>query len=221
MKLEEELHKEKLFSLFRQSNVSEQNMGEVEVLLGSLRCLDKPTYGHSIRTGILGYKITDYMHLDPKVLLFAGTLHDLGKCKLQQALIKKTENFTNQDMEKIKAHPLYTYKLLIRAFPFAAEVAVGHHFYQEDSYPEQLPEPNIPYSKRTRLIIDFYRRLLSLVDSYDAMSTRENEKFVRPKRLLKPEEVKTRIVEENKDLAYLINNLYRDGIFNNKYPSNL
>jgi HD-GYP domain-containing protein (c-di-GMP phosphodiesterase class II) len=57
--------------------VKEQDKESIKNHLSLLKAKDNATYEHSIRVGILAGKIGEYMHLDPKALLFAGTLHKL------------------------------------------------------------------------------------------------------------------------------------------------
>jgi len=78
-----------------------------------------------------------------------------------------------------------------------------------------------PFEEDLQLIIDYFARILSIADCYDAMTSRENDKFGE-KRKLSPEEAKSRLLEKNPDQKGLIESLYKDGIFNMKcYKKNM
>jgi len=205
--LEEQLENE-----FLDLGISRKDRGSIKAPLIILRNKDIPTYEHSIRVGIISAEIARHMHLDPKVMFYAGVLHDIGKFLVPPEVLKKTEGFNEEDMKKIKKHPEYTYQVLRGIHEFSAEIALRHHRYQEKGYPKKLPKSNIPFSPNTKLMIDFFARILSLADFYDAISSRVNDKFGE-KRKLTPEEVKSIILMKNPDQKYLINDLYADGIF--------
>ena len=64
---------------------------EVLAFLQPLRAKDLATYEHSCRVGILATQIGEFAHLDPKALLYAGLLHDIGKAQTRLATLQKTE----------------------------------------------------------------------------------------------------------------------------------
>ena len=62
---------------------------------------------HSIRVGILSYKIANRMKLtgiQRRRLLVAGLLHDIGKIKLNQSILNKKGNLSNEEFIHIKQH---------------------------------------------------------------------------------------------------------------------
>jgi len=145
--------------------------------------------------------------------LFGGTLHDIGKLDVDSMTLKKTKGFDEEDMKKMRDHPLSTYKRLRKSrHDFSAELGLRHHRFQERAYPETLPETTHSYSNSTKAMIDFYARILALVDFYDAASTRRNEKFFKRKGL-ETNEVKALLLVNNRDLEHTINDLYNAGIF--------
>ncbi len=195
---------------FAELDVLPNNQASVKNFLNMLKEKDLSTYEHSVRVGLLGVKVARHMHLDPKVFLFAGALHDIGKIMIDPEVLKKTGSFSDSDMEEMRKHPEYTYNLLHGVHDFSAEVALRHHKFQEEGYPETLPRP--PFSPNTRVMIDYFARLLSLVDFYDAITSRMNEKFGAGKGLSR-EEVKSIVLMKNPDQRYLIEDLYNNGIF--------
>lgn len=203
---------EMLESAFVEFEVKDDHMQSVSGYLTVLKLKHQPTYEHSIRVGLLGARICRFLHLDPKVLLFAGTLHDIGKTLVRTELLQKTTGFTEQDMEEMRRHPEDSYRLLRGVHDFSAEVALRHHRHQENGYPKRLPKTKIPYSGNTKLMIEYYSRLLSLADFYDALTSRENDKFGEKKKL-SCEEAKAILLAKNQDQKHLIEQLYLNGIF--------
>jgi putative nucleotidyltransferase with HDIG domain len=201
---------EKLESAFTGLDVSAENVESIKRYLGLLKQKDQNTYEHSIRVGLLGMHIAYQICLDPKALFFAGVLHDVGKTAIDPEIVRKKEGFDEDDMRAMRKHSKYTYELLRGIHDFSAEVCIRHHRYQHGGYPKRLPKPRIAFSESTKCTIDFYARLLSLADFYDAVTTRENNKFGR-----KPteEEAKEILLNNNIDLRYLILKMYDRGIF--------
>jgi len=197
---------------FLNLNIAPEHRESITNHLNILKKKDETTYGHSIRVGLLSLKIGTYMSLDPKALFFAGTLHDIGKVLIDPEILKKTKGFGKKDMAEMKKHPEYAYKILRGVHEFSAEIAVRHHKYQEEGYPKKLPKPKISFSENTKLMIDFLGRILSLADFYDALTSRENDKFGE-KRKMSKQEAKKILLEKNRDQGYLIENLYKNRIF--------
>ena len=197
---------------FAEYDVSEENQTHIKNFLAILEQRDTPTYEHSIRVGLTGADICAFMHLDPKVLFYAGTLHDIGKALIDPEVLQKTEGFDEHDMRQMKKHPEYGYKLLRGMHEFSAEVVLRHHTWQKDRYPKRLPKTKTPFSRNTMAMIEFYSRLLSLTDFHDALTSRKNDKFGKPTQL-PAEKAKDILLANNQDVRYLINELYEEGIF--------
>ncbi len=184
-------------------------------LVNPLKIHHKPTYDHSIRVGLLCSKIARHMHIDPNALFYPGLTHDVGKLKISANILNKTDGLSAEDWAEIKKHPYYTHQILRGCFDFSSEVGGRHHQHQEGGYPDHLPESTIPFSKRTLLMRDFFSRIISLVDFYDSITTRVNNKFGE-KRKLNEDEAKAIFLMKNLDQKYLIEDLYTNGIFGEK-----
>lgn len=169
---------------------------------------DSETYKHSIRVALLASRAADILNIDSKALLIAGCLHDIGKSKIDSYLLNK-EDFNEKDMEDIKNHSIFSYDILVKRFGFTADIVVRHHYWQEAGYPSSLPDFNVKYSQKTRDKINYYSKILALVDFYDAITTRKNNKYIEKS----PEKIKLIILEKNKDMTEIIEQLYNSGIF--------
>ena len=70
-----------------------------------------------------------------------------------------------------------------------------------------IPKSEISFSAGNRAMIDYYSRLLSLIDFYDAISYRKNDKFE------EGTDKKIVFIENNRELEHMIINLYEAKIF--------
>lgn len=183
----------------------------VESFLGLLRAKDEATYEHSLRVGMIAKDIGKYLHLDQKILMISGLLHDVGKIEIPIEVLRKTEGWSDEDTEKIKKHVLYGYDKLKDRFGFVAEIILLHHRFQKNGYPESLPPFLHEYSPDTIDLIFRYARLLVMADTFDALH-RENYKFGY-KHKLNNQEIKEELIISNPDDIELIEELYSAKIF--------
>ncbi len=181
--------------------------------LEKIKHKDQATYEHSIRVALLGVKVARNMNLNPKPLFYSGLLHDIGKILVDKELLAKKGVFDEEDRKKMKKHPEYAYYLIKDMHDFTAEIIVRHHRSQKDPYPEELPPTNKSYPLNKKLCIGLYARILSLVDFYDAITTRNNGKYGAEK--LTPKQRKKIVLESYPDQAELIEKLYADNVFDN------
>jgi HD-GYP domain-containing protein (c-di-GMP phosphodiesterase class II) len=173
---------------------------------------DKATHDHSIRVGLIAPNVAKYLDLNVTPSFYTGIFHDVGKLLIPAELLRKTENFTEKDYETMKQHAIFSYQILKKKFSFSADIVVRHHKYRKgEGYPEILPKYKHPYSEATRSLIERYAVILSLVDFYDAATTRINDKHGE-KRYLSNVEVKNLMIEKHPDYSSLIYDLYANGI---------
>ncbi|MCK5197401.1 MAG: HD-GYP domain-containing protein [Spirochaetales bacterium] len=96
-------------------------------------------------------------------LAVAALLHDIGMTKIPDALLKKKENLTPDEIQIIHSHPMYTYKLITKSLKYPDEIgriALHHHErWDGKGYPDRLYGKDIPISSR----------IISVADAYGAM----------------------------------------------------
>jgi HD-GYP domain-containing protein (c-di-GMP phosphodiesterase class II) len=96
-------------------------------------------------------------------LAVAALLHDIGMTKIPEALLKKEENLSSDELKIIHSHPMYTYKLITKALKYQEEIAriALHHHERWDGkgYPNGLSGKDIPLASR----------IISIADAYGAM----------------------------------------------------
>lgn len=190
--------------------VSRSTQTSIRHFLRPLEIKNRATHDHSARVGLVGSALADMMHLDPKVLLIAGQLHDLGKIQTPLSTLDKTEGWTQADTRLIMRHVVDGYRMVRDEFDFSAEVILWHHRFQSKGYPAQLPPPLHGYSRGTRVMIPFYGRLLSLCDCYDAFH-RINDKHGGEK--LDGGKIKALMLKSNPDQRRIVEEAYEHKVF--------
>ena len=96
-------------------------------------------------------------------LVMLSALHDIGKIAVADNLIQKPGKLTPQEWEMIKKHPEVGYRIAQSSGDLAviADAILTHHENWDGSgYPEGLKGEEIP----------LISRIISIVDSYDAMT---------------------------------------------------
>lgn len=166
-------------------------------------------YAHSLRVGHTAQEIASFVFFQPRPLLIAGTVHDVGKCKIPFEILGKTTNWTEADALVMQDHVLAGYEILKGRFDFAAEIMLWHHKFQKNGYPEVLPPPLHEYSAATKVLIVEYGRILALADVYDALH-RPNKKFGGD---ISRQRIQELMFQFNPDRIQLISQLYQAEIF--------
>ncbi len=142
------------------------------VLDHALGVRDSYTRDHSRRVVALSEAIGARMQLDDHqmdVLSLAAGLHDIGKIGIPDSVLLKTGPLSNREYESIKAHPVIGANMLRSlANPMLDEVAIcvlhHHEHWDGNGYPDGLAGEAIPKLSR----------IVSVVDAYDAMTTRRS-----------------------------------------------
>lgn len=152
----------------------------IEHYLTVLRTRHEDTFNHVVRVGLLASRMAmfaDIPEVTPKMMMWAGLLHDVGKALIPPELLTKVAEFSEDDYEVMEGHVMYGWMMLQKVFDFTAHVIVRHHQYGKRSYPKTLP-PLPHYLEAKRDVIESAARLLALADYYDAITTRKNDKHI-------------------------------------------
>jgi putative nucleotidyltransferase with HDIG domain len=130
---------------------------------------DGYTSDHCQRIMKFSMMIAEEMNLNTKdlvVLNLAAFLHDVGKINVPDHILRKPGKLTTDEWESMKQHPIYGYELLNKTqLPLleeAARIVLQHHErFDGKGYPHGLKQSEI----------DIRSAIISVVDSFDAMTT--------------------------------------------------
>ncbi|MDD3168009.1 MAG: HD domain-containing protein [Eubacteriales bacterium] len=96
-------------------------------------------------------------------LEISGLFHDIGKIAIQDYILDKPGKLSEQEWKEIMRHPEIGYWILCTSLEMsdiAKYVLYHHERYDGEGYPKGLREREIP----------LFSRIISVVDSYDAMT---------------------------------------------------
>lgn len=197
--------------LYTRYGIKTSHRQDIERYLDLLGARDRDTKLHVIRVAVLGGRIGEELRaegIEPKPLVWAGLLHDIGKALVDPDLFKKTARFTEEDYRRMEPHVEYGWRMLRGVKDFTAHIIVRHHRYGPRPYPAELPPLPLRFA-RFEGLIDRYGRLLALADYYDALMTRATD-FAGS---LDGAAKRRKFYEDNRDEEQLIARLERAGIF--------
>ena len=151
-------------------NMVSVTMKDHTTLLGlaMIKDYDNYTFSHSVNVGILALTLGSYLGLDRQDLRdinTAGLLHDIGKTRIDKAIINKPGKLSAAEFEQMKKHAEEGAKIVSKMKdinPHVAEAVLGHHIkYNRTGYPEWA-------SKRS---FGRFTELVAVADCYDAITT--------------------------------------------------
>ena len=136
-------------------------------MLHSMRQMDDNTYIHCMNVSLMCNILARWMKMDEeevKLATICGLLHDIGKLKIPEKIIKKPGRLTEWELSVARTHPREGYNILMAA-PVSEHVknaALMHHERCDGSgYPLKL----------TSAQIDPYAKIVAIADVYDAMTS--------------------------------------------------
>jgi len=142
---------------------------ETAAVLRALRERDENTYAHCDRTCALSVETGRAFAIaseDLAVLRWAAELHDIGKIGIPDRVLLKPGRLDDEEREVMRTHPRRGHDILVsipddRMASIATVVLHHHEAVDCSGYPEGLKGEGIPVLSR----------ILSIVDSYDALAT--------------------------------------------------
>ena len=136
--------------------------------LGRLRNRDAYTAEHCLNVGILAIAMGRHLGLDEKTLELVGLcgmLHDVGKMHVDPEVLNKPGRLTEEEFAIIKTHCEIGKSILAEDAQLpkeTIEAAWGHHERIDGGgYPRGMQASNL----------SLYTRIISIVDTYDAITT--------------------------------------------------
>jgi len=133
------------------------------------------TYTHSVNVGVTAIMLAKalFSKSDAHDLHELGAgffLHDLGKVKVDAAIINKPGRLTDREMQRMRTHPYQGYKMLAEAGALSEEcrfIVMQHHEFTDGSgYPKRLKGDEI----------HIYGHICGIADVFDALTAERSYK---------------------------------------------
>ena len=135
-------------------------------MLHNMRDFDDLTYAHSMNVAMICNVFARWLGFDEenvKLATACGMMHDIGKLKIPDSIIKKPGKLTDEEFNAIKSHPIEGYNIL-KGQDISDHIklsALEHH--------EKCDGTGYPM-KLTRDKIDGFAKIVAIADVYDAMT---------------------------------------------------
>ncbi len=132
-----------------------------------IRKKDGYTYGHCLATAAWAAILGRHLGFDTdtlKTLALGAALTDVGKVRVDSAILNKTEKLSDEELVCVRAHVDHSIAIVreSKVEPEVLEIVQSHHErYDGSGYHEGLVGADIP----------LLARIAGLADSYDAMIT--------------------------------------------------
>ena len=142
-------------------------LNSIMSIANTIDAKDKYTSGHSVRVAKCAVEIARRLGWSQKEIQnfhYVALLHDIGKIGVPDYVLNKEEPLTIEDRAIIQKHPITGGEILkdIHMIEHVQEGALFHHeHYDGNGYPFGLKGEEIP----------LYARIISIADSYDAMTS--------------------------------------------------
>ncbi|NFT93111.1 diguanylate cyclase [Clostridium botulinum] len=152
------------------TNIDEKDIElvtSIKTLISVINAKDKYTYGHVERVVIYSRIIADKLKLseyDKKILIYGAYMHDIGKINISKEILIKKMKITSEEWKILKQHPENGVEIIksVESLKVLIPLIINHHErYNGKGYPNKLKGKEIPY----------LARILTVVDSFDAMTS--------------------------------------------------
>lgn len=150
------------------------------------------TYRHSLGVKAVAALLADTLHLPPserEAVVLAALLHDLGKLRVEDAVLEKPGPFDAQERLLMHRHCFDTWQLLkrISGFEEIARIAAMHHETLDgQGYPRGVSGAEVPRTARLIAVADVFQALV------------QNRPYRQPMPLPQAIEVMTQLVARGK-----------------------
>jgi putative nucleotidyltransferase with HDIG domain len=167
-KLEMLVEKRTVELLQAKSQLETHYLNAINSMINAIEVSDVYTVGHSERVTTISLLLGRLLKLDAEELRYlriGAMLHDLGKIGRINALVTKNHRLSRDEYDQIKQHPVHGAKIISPlGLPKAVnDIILQHHERQDGT--------GYPYGIKGDKISS-YAKIVSVADSYDAMTSR-------------------------------------------------
>lgn len=147
--------------------LEESYLSTVKILATSIDARDDYTLQHSTRVAALSLLIGEKLNLsgdELRELEVAALVHDLGKIRIPDQVLKKAGVLDKEERQLLRQHPRDGAEILDHSralHKFIPAVLYHHEWYNGRGYPEGLKGDEIP----------LFAAIIAIADAYDAMTT--------------------------------------------------
>lgn len=136
--------------------------------ISQLRVIDDYTFSHALNVSsicsALALKL-DFSENDIKELTLGALLHDIGKTKIPEEILKKPTKLDPKEMEIMKRHTVYGYDIIKNQLKLPERIALVALEHQEkyngSGYPKGIKGKEISLFAQVTAIADVYDSLIS------------------------------------------------------------
>lgn len=136
----------------------------------------RPLAKSSVNAAILSTLIAAEMKLPLQKVLHIATgalIHDVGMLKLPRELVGKKGQLTDAEVQRMKAHPLYSFKVICKEFLYPEDVGIvalqHHERWDGDGYPRRTAGDDIDLGARIASVADAFEAMVSEKPYRDSM----------------------------------------------------
>jgi diguanylate cyclase (GGDEF)-like protein len=147
----------------------------IKTLISVINAKDRYTYAHVERVVIYCRLLADKLELsseDKKNLIYGAYMHDIGKINISKEILIKKMPLIGEEWEILKQHPIIGTEIIkqVESLRDILPLILHHHErFDGKGYPEGLAGEEIPYLSR----------VLTVVDSFDAMTSKRSYTNIR------------------------------------------
>lgn len=158
-------------------------MGAVKCLARTIGYKDSYTLEHCQRVSEYSKKIAQDLRLDEELIReieISALLHDVGKIGIEESVLRKPGNLSEEERDQIEKHPGMGFEIL-EPLELSENVRLGILHHQErfdgSGYPDKLIGEEIP----------LIARVIAVADTWDAMTSDRAYRKALPEEVAKTE----------------------------------
>lgn len=142
-------------------------IASIKTLIAVINSRDEYTFKHVERVVAYCLLMADYLQMEEhtkKRLVYAAYMHDIGKINIPKEILIKSSPLTSEEWELLKRHPENGVDIIknVSVLKEVLPIILQHHErYDGTGYPNKLKANEISY----------LARILTVIDSFDAMTS--------------------------------------------------